>query len=159
MLHSQIVRETNYMTSKALHDQLAEVMFTLARTMKDGMTFDSDTAQLTVLQLQALIFVCKQESVTMTEVANKFKISLPTASALSDKLVNASLIKRENDKTDRRIVKLVLTEKGTALLTEAMKQRTIKIDKMLSYLPQKEKEQLLHIMKSLLQNIQKNNEK
>ena len=147
------------MTSKALHNQIAEAMFTLTRTMKDEMTFDSDTSQLTVLQLQALIFVAKEESVTMTEVANKFKISLPTASALSDKLVKTGLITRQNDETDRRIVKLVLTEKGKSLLTEAMKQRTIKIDKMLSYLPQTEKEQLLHIMQSLLQNIQKNNEK
>ena len=73
--------------------------------------------------------------------------------------MKADLIKRQNEKTDRRIVKLVLTKKGDSLLAEAMKQRTKKIDKMLSYLPQKEKEQLLQILKSLMQNIQKNNEK
>jgi DNA-binding MarR family transcriptional regulator len=147
------------MNDKVTNDKIAEVMFTLSRTMKDGMKFDSATSQLTVLQIHALLFISKHENVTMTEVAKQFDISLPTATALSDKLVKAGLITRQDDPNDRRIVKLVLTQVGDDLLTEAMKQRRIKVNKMLSYLTLEEKQQLLHIMQRLLGGIQKNNEK
>jgi DNA-binding MarR family transcriptional regulator len=147
------------MKYKVINDQIAEVMFTLSRSMKDGMKFDSATSQLTVLQIHALLFISKHEKVTMTEVSKQFEISLPTATALSDKLVRSNLIERRNDTSDRRIVKLVLTQNGNDLLAEAMKQRRTKVNNMLSYLSEKEKEQLLQIMTTLVTNIQKQNEK
>lgn len=143
------------MTNKALNEQIAEQMFALSRVMKEEMTFDSDTAQLTILQLQALIFIKRNGEVTMTEVATQFGISLPTATALSNKLVSGKFIKRVNDATDRRIVKLILTPKGDEMLQTAMKQRNAKINTMLSYMSQREKEQLLKIMNNLVTNIQK----
>ncbi len=138
-----------------LNDEIAELIFALSRKLKDEMSFDSDTAQLTILQIHALIFIHKLGSITMTEIANHFKISLPTATSLSNKLVTTKLITRQNDKEDRRIVKLVLTQKGEELLKEVMKQRNQKITRMLSYLSQEEKLQLLYIMKNLVANIQK----
>jgi DNA-binding MarR family transcriptional regulator len=154
-----IVRLSNSMKDKGNNDQIVLAMFTLSRSMKDGMKFDSATAQLTLLQIHALMFIDKHEQVTMTEVAKQFDISLPTATALSDKLVRAGLIARQNDANDRRIVKLVLTQKGNDLLTKAMRQRSTKVSKMLSYLSSEEKQQLLHIMQRLLAGIQKQHEK
>lgn len=142
------------MKDKTLNDEIAENIFSLSRLMKDEMAFDSDTAQLTILQIHALVFVKKNRTVTMTEVASKFNISLPTATSLSNKLVSAKLIKRQNDKTDRRVVKLILTEKGEKLLKVAMEQRSQKINTLLSYMPKKEKEQLLKILQNLLSHIQ-----
>lgn len=142
------------MKDKALNDEIAANIFSLSRFMKDEMAFDSDTAQLTLLQIHALIFIKKNNTVTMTEVANQFNISLPTATSLSNKLVSAKLIKRQNDKNDRRIVKLILTEKGEKLLKEAMEARSKKINTLLSYIPKKEKEELLKILKNLLVHIQ-----
>jgi DNA-binding MarR family transcriptional regulator len=147
------------MNDKTINDQIADVMFTLSRSMKDGMKFDSATAQLTVLQIHALLFISKLENVTMSEVAKQFDISLPTATSLSDKLVKAGLITRQNDLKDRRIVKLALNQEGNDLLSKAMKQRRLKVNKMLSYLSAKEKQQLLHIMERLLSGIHKQNEK
>ena len=143
------------MTDKVLNEQIAECMFMLSRLMKEEMTFDSETAQLTILQLQALLFIKRNEAVTMTEVATHFGISLPTATSLSNKLVTAKLITRENNTTDRRIVTLVLTPKGKDLLIKAMKYRSAKLQTMLSYMSLPEKEQLLDIIKNLIANIQK----
>lgn len=143
------------MNSKALNEQIAEQLFTCSRLLKDEMSFTSDAAQLTILQLHALIFIDRNEAVTMTEVSNHFHISLPTATSLSNKLVTAKLIRRETNKEDRRLVKLVLTAKGKELLTEAMKQRSEKLRNFLSYLSDTQKEQLLHIMQSLVAQIEK----
>jgi DNA-binding MarR family transcriptional regulator len=147
------------MNDKVINEQIAEVMFALSRSMKDGMKFDSATAQLTILQIHALMFIAKHEKVTMTEVAKQFDISLPTATVLSDKLVKAGLIGRQNDQNDRRIVKLVLTKEGNDLHSKAMKQRTTKFNNMLSYLSIEEKQQLLHIMQRLVGGMQKHDEK
>jgi len=147
------------MSDKQFNDQIVEVMFTLSRKLKDEMTFDSKTSQLTILQLQTLIFINKQETVTMSDVAKKFKITLPTATSLSDKLVKSELVERTHSVSDRRVVTLQLTIEGTRILNEAMKQRRVKATKLLSYLSEDEKVSLLKIMKSLLDTIQKNNEK
>lgn len=143
------------MTGNALNEEIAESMFTLSRLMKEEMTFDSETAQLTILQLQAMIFIKRNEAVTMTEVANHFNISLPTATSLSNKLVAAKLITRKSSNRDRRVVTLILTLKGKDLLLQAMKYRNAKLQTMLSYMSLEEKEQLLTIIKNLIRNIQK----
>ena len=147
------------MTNTAINDQLAETIFALSRNMKEGMAFDSDTLQLTVLQFQTLIFVKKHKDVLMGDIADQFNISLPTATVLSDKLVNLKLIQRTKDENDRRIVKVSLTEKGIELLKKAMKQRHQKISKTLAYLSSEDKKQLLRILENLSVNIKKAYEK
>lgn len=147
------------MINATINDQLIEIIFALSRAMKEGMTFDSETSQLTVLQLQALIFIKKNKAVSMGDIANQFKISLPTATVLSDKLVNTDLIQRDRDENDRRIVDVSLTKNGESLLREAMKQRHQKINKMLSYLSSEDKKKLFNILKNLSVNIQKAYEK
>lgn len=142
-----------------INDQLAETIFALSRSMKEEMTFDSDTLQLTVLQLQALIFINKNKAVLMGDIANHFDISLPTATVLSDKLVKAKLIKRNRNKKDRRIVNVSLTEKGKTLLKKAIKQRHQKINKLLSYLSVNDRKKLLSILENLSVNINKSYEK
>lgn len=147
------------MNDGSLNNQIAGTIFSLFRVMKDEMDYHSDSSQLTVLQAQALIYLQKKKKVSMSEIASNFKISLPTATSLSDKLVNAGLIERQSDKSDRRIVYLIITDKGTKLLAEAMIQRGKKIKKILSLLSTEEKQQLLKIMKKLVVTIQKENEK
>jgi MarR family transcriptional regulator, organic hydroperoxide resistance regulator len=147
------------MTSTNINDQLTETIFAFSRIMKEGMAFNCDTAQLTVLQLQALIFIHKKKNVTMGDIAEKFKVSLPTATVVLDKLVNIGIVTRDRNETDRRIVNVLLTEKGEDLLKHAMKQRHQKINKLLSYLSLKHKKQLLNILNSLAINIKKSNEK
>lgn len=147
------------MGNTQLNDQLAEIIFELSRSMKEEMTFDSDTLQLTVLQFQTLIFIKKNKATLMGNIADKFKISLPTATVLTDKLATVNLIKRDRSEIDRRIVNVSLTEKGESLLKEAMKQRHKKISKMLSYLRSEDKKQLLRILTNLSIDIKKAYEK
>ena len=127
--------------------------------MKVEMTFDSATSQLTVLQLQLLILIKKNKVLSMSDIANKFEISLPTATVLSDKLVKENLIRRVRREDDRRIVNISLTKKGESILEKAMKQRHLKINKVLSFLSPEDKNKLLSILKKLSVNIKKAYEK
>jgi MarR family transcriptional regulator, organic hydroperoxide resistance regulator len=138
-----------------INDQLTEMIFAFSRLMKEGMAFNCETSQLTVLQLQSLIFIKKEGTVTMGNIADKFKVSLPTATVFSDKLVNMGIVKRARSESDRRIVNISLTAKGENLFKKAMKQRHQKINKVLSYLSLEDKKQLLSILKNLAANIKK----
>ncbi len=147
------------MTNTVLNYQLIEVIFSLSRTMRDEMKFDSDTSNLSVVQLQALIFIKKKNIVSMSDIAGQFNTTLPTATSLSDKLVRQNLVQRQQGVSDRRVVNLSLTEQGENLLKEAMVQRHQKINNMLFYLSTEDKEQLLKILKNLTAKIQESYEK
>jgi MarR family transcriptional regulator, organic hydroperoxide resistance regulator len=147
------------MLNTAINDKILEVFFEVSRGIREEMTVDCQTSQLTVLQLQALIYINKKKILSMSDIAGLFKISLPTATVLSDKLMNFNLIKRQESKDDRRIVNISLTEKGKSLLKKAMKKRHQKMNKVLSYLSLEDRGELLRILSNLSNNIQKKYEK
>lgn len=142
------------MAHNNLDSQIMDKMFMLSRVMKESITFNGEIADLTLLQLQALVYIKKNKQTTMSDLANQFAISLPTATALSDKLIKVGYAQRTRSTTDRRVVYLALTDKGTQLLQKALKQRNTKIEHMLGFLAEDKKEQLLEILTSLLSDIQ-----
>lgn len=95
----------------------------------------------------------------MSEIATQFSITLPTATSLLDKLVSMKLVKREQSKQDRRVVYIVVTEKGDELLGQALAQKKEKMTHILSYLTKEEKRQFHGILKHLIDELQKENEK
>ena len=145
--------------TNTINDQLTEMVFAFSRTMREGMAFDSDASRLTVLQLQALIFIHKKKIVSIGDIANQFKVSLPTATVLSGKLVKMNIVKRTRGRSDRRIIKISFTQKGEHLLKKAIRQRHQKINKLLSYLSVEDKKRLFNILNNLLVRIQKAYEK
>jgi DNA-binding MarR family transcriptional regulator len=95
----------------------------------------------------------------MTDIADYFRIELPSATSLINKLCDQKLVERHADKKDRRLVIIILTEEGKKLLEQAMNQRKKKLEKILSYLSEKEKADLLNIFRTLGDRLQKQNEK
>lgn len=142
-----------------LNSQLIEGIFTLTRMMKEHMHNKSDLVHLSMVQMQAMIFLKKQPESTMNEIASHFHIELPSATSLVNKLVKAKLAKRVTDKKDRRIVRVTLTAHGKQLLEEAMKERSEKMRQLLSHLDTTEKEHLLKITDKLIATIKESHEK
>jgi DNA-binding MarR family transcriptional regulator len=147
------------MVNTKINEKIMEVFFEISRGIREKMSFDCNAAQLTVLQLQTLILISKNKTLPMGNIASEFNISLPTATVLSNKLVKMKLIKRNKSVDDRRIVNVSLTAKGKTLLKKAMKQRHIKINELLSYLPLKDREMLFKILNNLSLSIKKTYEK
>lgn len=141
------------MEDRQLNDQIVETMFSIGRLMKDEMKFSSSVADLSMLQIQALLFIEKQGQVQMKDLAARFTITLPTATSLSDNLIRAGLIKRMRNTEDRRVVTLALSSKGKKLLVKAMDERNKKMRTMLSYLSQGEKKDLLKILLTITKNL------
>ncbi len=130
--------------------QLSEAIFSLFRIIKGGMLSNSTVLNLTMVQLQALFFLKTHNKCQMNEIATHFKIELPSATSLVNKLVTEKLATRKTDPKDRRIVRVTLTAKGEKLLTDGMKEREKKIEQMLSFLSEKDSDDFLRILQTII---------
>jgi DNA-binding MarR family transcriptional regulator len=135
-------------------NELVEVMFTVFRRMKSEMSFTNDFIHLSILQIQALMFLCHNTNIDMSDIAEYFHIELPSATSLINKLCEHKLVERHEDPKDRRLVKIKLTDEGKTLVKKAICERRTKLEKMLSYLSEDEKMDLLRILQTLSSRLQ-----
>jgi|SRR5579883_775811 len=147
------------MSNNELNNNLVEEIFKFSRHMKEQMCVDSELMRLSMLQLQALVFLKKNERAQMSEIASHFNIELPSATSLINKLCKLNLVARKADENDRRMVRIELTKQGKELLEQAMIERSKKIKKTLSYLSESDRRELLRIMKKVTDTIEKEYEK
>ncbi len=67
---------------------------------------------LTTAQLRVLFLMREQPGVTAGELAHRLGVTPPTISGIVDRLVKLGLVRREDDESDRRLVRNLLTEDG-----------------------------------------------
>jgi DNA-binding MarR family transcriptional regulator len=132
-----------------------EVMFKTSRIFRGQMNYSSKIAHLSFLQIQTLAYLKQQSNAQMSEIAEHFHIELPSATSLLNKLVALQLVKRQQDDKDRRLVRVVLTEEGIAILKQAKKEKEIHVTQMLSFLSKDEQLELLRLMEKLNDRIKK----
>lgn len=138
----------------SLHTQLIEKMFTISRLMRDQMTFNTDVAHLSLVQLQALLYLKTHNKLQMREIAEHFAIEMPTATSLLNRLVELKFVSREADAKDRRVVRVSLTKKGQEVVTQAMEHRSKKIEFILSYLTEVDQQEFLRILTSVISRME-----
>jgi DNA-binding MarR family transcriptional regulator len=135
--------------------ELIEMMFKISRLMKGEMSYTNNLTHLSVLQIQTLIYLNRNQKVSMSDIAENFRIELPSATSLINKLCDQKLTDRHENEADRRLVMINLTPEGKTLLEQAIRERRKKIEKILSYLSGPEKIELLKILKTLNSRLQK----
>lgn len=138
--------------------ELVEMIFKVSRLMKQEMSYTNNLIHLSILQIQTLIFLSKNKKVSMSDIAGYFRIELPSATSLLDKLHDQKLVLRLADEQDRRLVMITLTDEGKKLLKVAMCERRRKLEKILSYLSIKERSDLSSIINTINSKLQNKNE-
>ncbi len=138
-------------------NELVETIFKVARLMKDEMSYTHNVTHLSILQVQMLFFLNhnKDKNISMSDIASYFRIELPSATSLVNKLCEQKFVERHADQNDRRLVLITLTKEGRTMFNEAMCERRKKLEKILSYLSEKEKADLSSIFKTLYNKLQK----
>lgn len=91
-------------------------------------------AKITFGQIHVLHELGQRDLVSMSELANIFKVSLPSMTETIDKLVKLNLVERVADQNDRRLVLIRLSSEGNktwqnirAARENAVKQLTEKL--------------------------------
>ncbi len=113
-------------------------------------------ASISKPELLALEVISREEGLMMSDLGKRLDISLSTATGIIDRLIEKKLVKRERNGGDRRVVRVVLTDKGRKNNKTYQKQKKEIFAMMLGALSDVEQEQLIKILEKI-SNIEKRN--
>lgn len=135
--------------NNTIDKKLFEMIFNVYKIMKKNYSLLNDN-DLSMVQLHGLMYVFEHPQCSLKELAKKFSISTPSANDLVNRLVNLNLIKREEDKKDRRLIRLSLTDKGKRVLNKILKTKKQCFSFLIKKISFEEKKQLLSILKKII---------
>ncbi len=98
---------------------------------------------LTTAQLRVMFYVRAQPGVTAGELANRLSVTPPTISGIVDRLVKLGLIRRDDDRADRRLVRNHLTDLGEASCTRLERGAEVFMRRIMIELHHRDLEQLV----------------
>lgn len=111
--------------------------------------------KITLPQLLILELLSRQGASKMTELAKHMKVSTAASTGIVQRLVLLGYVQREYDSSDRRIVRIKLTPKGTELLKKISQQRTQSVIKIFGQISENDRGEYLRILmqvKDILDN-------
>ena len=93
-------------------NEIGEMMQNLVRTLQIFERMQISKKGYTNSQCYTLLNLFKNETMAMKELSEKMNLDTSTMTRIVNNLVRDGLIKREHSEEDRRIVNVILTEKG-----------------------------------------------
>ena len=79
--------------------------------------------QITLPQFWALEYLSRQRGCPMNDLARFLSISRPGCTGLIDRLIGQGLVRRDHDRSDRRIVRVMITAKGKQIIENIWEQK------------------------------------
>lgn len=89
------------------------------------------------------------EPLTMGRLSSELDVPLSTTTRIVDGLVQAGIVKRINDPSDRRVVRVGMSENGRELYEAAIAYNKQRMANLLNVFTEAEQEQLLKLMNKL----------
>lgn len=136
--------------------QFSEIIRVLA---KDIVLFDKVNASccgFTIAQSYAIYEIGLAKELSLNELANLLNLDNSTISRTIDNLVKQELVLRDEDKTDRRYLKIRLTEKGTAEYRAIESQISSYYHRVLNSIPTEKRTQVIESLDILSKALKEN---
>lgn len=86
-------------------------------------SLDAVAEEVTLVQYRVLVELAARGSQTLVELAEVLEVSPSTATRMCDRLVHKGLITRRRSSSDRRQVKVALSQVGRELINEVTRKR------------------------------------
>jgi DNA-binding MarR family transcriptional regulator len=137
-------------SQKGMDTELQDIFVSLHQKLSIAFRKKMEDFKFTLLQIETLIFILKNQRPTMKDIATYLNISAPSATALVEHLSNKKLIKRKMDSKDRRTVHIFLTPKCQKLFLTFKEIKNQMFKEMLGNLNENDKKQLAVILKKLI---------
>lgn len=141
---------------QATEEEILNLLFRLGRAFTRRRQIDEGEPHLSMLQLQALMFIRERESCSMSDLATEFRIGLPSATALVDRLVRVDLLSRSEDPNDRRVTRVRLTSAGRERLRQLINREIQETRSLIQQLPAEDREAIVRIVAYLLPTLEAN---
>ena len=92
--------------------------------------------EVTLTQYRSLVVLGSRGPQSVAALAEELAVAPSTASRLCDRLVRKGLVRRREDRRDRRAVRLALTAEGRALVDVVTERRRSEIAALLAGIPE-----------------------
>jgi DNA-binding MarR family transcriptional regulator len=129
--------------------QILEALSALTRELTRASGEPDDGPPMTLTQRLALFEVAVRGPMRLSELADRMRITAPTASRAVDALVDHGLVERRPDPGDRRAVRIDLTRHGRREVDERRARAAAALEPILSALSAKDRAQLAALLKRL----------
>ncbi|KOP23966.1 MarR family transcriptional regulator [Hapalosiphon sp. MRB220] len=135
-------------TSDQCAAKLMETIPTIMQFFRAEMRRNASTlpVSLSIPQFRTLAFLDRHPGASLSQLAEHLGVSRPTASNLTDRLVQKNLVSRTEHPQERRHVVLTLTEAGKYNLQQTRTMTSAKVAELLATLPE---EQLISVVDGL----------
>ncbi len=108
---------------------------------------------LTVPQVAILDLLDENGQCRMSELAKALGFTMSAVTAIIDKMIGLKLVKRERSSQDRRVVKVLMLEKGRETAGRIRKERINIANDLLSSLNKKDKEEYLRLSRKIYDHL------
>lgn len=132
-------------------DKITTLIFNVSRKIHFNIKNERPEKDLwSMVRLEALRFVSENKNPTMRELADYLSITPPSTTTLISPLIKDKMLKRIEDKVDRRKTRLVISAKGEKYFYDSYKQLNEYMKKSLLILNEGEQKNLILILEKLL---------
>jgi DNA-binding MarR family transcriptional regulator len=139
-------------TTRHLKEQektMGELLSAFRRKINTCIKKGTFEKELTLSQLEALMFIGPKDRKTMESIATNFDIAPPSATSLISKLEKRGLVVRTQDKKDRRMVYIELTPETKKMILNMWKQKEKVLNELVSTLTVADRDHFKRIMNTL----------
>ncbi|HCZ05734.1 MAG TPA: MarR family transcriptional regulator [Thermotogae bacterium] len=100
--------------------KILEMIFDLVMIFSRSMPFVPEAVEMNTLEFYVFMFVALKGPSSMSEIARKLAVSKSNVTAVVDRLEAKGYLKRVRSASDRRVVHVVLTERGERLYQDIL---------------------------------------
>ncbi|MGC9960271.1 MAG: MarR family transcriptional regulator [Acidimicrobiales bacterium] len=102
--------------------------------------------EVTLTQYRTLVVLASRGPQNLAGLAEAVGVTPATATRMCDRLVRKGLIRRREERGDRRLLRVVLSEKGRGLVDTVTDRRRREIERMMSEIPPEEQVVLIQAL-------------
>ena len=129
---------------------LGDLLLVLRRNIMESIKKEGFKHDLTFSQVEVIRFIGSSGKETMKNIADYLKITPPSATEIVAEMEKKGLVNRKNDKSDRRVVSIVLTSMAKKLFVSVSEHKNFLLEKMISKLNKADRKTLERIIRILI---------
>ncbi len=137
------------LNQKEKESNLGDLLLHFRRSFIESIKKEGLKNDLTFSQIEVLHFIGISGEKTMKNIAEYLKITPPSVTELIKEMEKKNLIKRVNDKKDRRVVSIALTPSARKNYISISKNKEAVLNKMVAKLNNQDKKELIRIINIL----------
>jgi DNA-binding MarR family transcriptional regulator len=133
-------------------EELAPVIFKYVHKADSGDLVDVD---LSFSQVITLGLISDKKNPKMTDLASDLGVTLGNVTGIIGRLAASGHVKRREDRSDRRIVRVVLTPKGISVAKKVSDSRKKCLEKIFCKLSVPDRSAIIKLLEKLVEQIKK----